>query len=74
MVDLTVNLCLTPFGGGSQQVNGQKTNFIKTEAKSSDIGYRYRLLNILVSAKKIHIGRALIQVTVTFKMLNKNLS
>ena len=45
MVNLNVNLCLTPFGSGSQQVKGQKTNFIKTEAKSSDIGYWYRPLN-----------------------------
>ena len=52
MVDLNVNLCLTTFGRGGQQVKGQKTNFIKTEAKFSDIGYRYRPLNF----KYIDIG------------------
>ena len=40
MVDLNVNLCPTTFGSGGQQVKGEKANFIKTEAKSSDIGYR----------------------------------
>ena len=59
MVDLNVNLYLTILGGGGEQVKGQKTNFIKIEAKSSDISYRYRPLNISVSAKKIHICRAL---------------
>ena len=54
MVDLNVNLCLTTFESGGQHVKGQKTNFIKTEAKSLDIGYQYR-----PSAKKIHIGQAL---------------
>ena len=62
MVDLNVNLCLTTFGSGGQQVKGQKTNFIKTEAKSSDISYRYWPLNfksIGIGKKKILIGRSL---------------
>ena len=62
MVDLNVNLCLTTFGSSGQQVKGQKTNFIKTDAKSSDIGIGLYILNrpISVSSKKIYIGRALL--------------
>ena len=64
-----MNLCLTTFGSGGQQVKGQKTNFIKTKAKSSDIDYRYWPSNISVSAKKIHIGRALPAIISLYKFM-----
>ena len=43
MVDLNVNLCLTTFGGGGQQVKGQRSKNKFYQNRSKVFRYRYRL-------------------------------